>query len=38
MASHFEMAAPVFLPEKLHGQRSLVGYIQTKGSQRVRHD
>ena len=30
--------APVFLPGKCHGQRSLVGYSQAHGSQRVRHD
>ena len=29
---------PVFLPGKCHGQRSLVGYSQAHGSQRVRHD
>ena len=29
---------PVFLPGKFHGQRSLVGYIQSIGLQRVRHD
>ena len=29
---------PVFLPGKSHGQRSLVGYSQSMGSQRVRHD
>ena len=29
---------PVFLPREFHGQRSLVGYIQSKGSQRVGHD
>ena len=28
----------VFLPGKFHGQRSLAGYIQSIGSQRVRHD
>ena len=27
----------VFLPGEFHGQRSLVGYIQSMGSQRVRH-
>ena len=27
---------PVFLPGDSHGQRSLVGYIQSMGSQRVR--
>ena len=30
--------APVFLPKEFHGQRSLVGYIQFMGSQRVGHD
>ena len=29
---------PVFLPGELQGQRSLVGYIQSMGSQRVRYD
>ena len=29
---------PVFLPEKPHGQRSLVGYSQSVGLQRVGHD
>ena len=29
---------PVFLPGKSHEQRSLAGYIQSMGSQRVRHD
>ena len=29
---------PVFLPGESHGQRSLVGYSQPGGSQRVRHD
>ena len=29
---------PVFLPGKFHGRRSLVGYIQSMGSQRVRRD
>ena len=29
---------PVFLPGKSHGQRSLVGYSQSMGSQRVGHD
>ena len=29
---------PVLLPGKSHGQRNLVGYIQSMGSQRVRHD
>ena len=28
----------VSLPGKFHGQRSLVGYIQSIGSKRVRHD
>ena len=28
---------PVFLPGKSYGQRSLAGYIQSTGSQRVRH-
>ena len=28
----------VFLPEESHGQRSLVGYIHSIGSKRVRHD
>ena len=28
----------VFLPGKFHGQRSLVGYIQSIGLQRVGHD
>ena len=28
----------VFLPENFHGQKSLAGYIQSKGSQGVRHD
>ena len=27
---------PEFLPEEFHGQRSLTGYIQSMGSQRVR--
>ena len=31
------LPTPVFLPGKLHGQRSLVGYISW-GSKRVRHD
>ena len=30
--------APVFLPGESHGQRSLVDYIQSMGSQRVGHD
>ena len=29
---------PVFLPRKIHRQRSLVGYIQSIRLQRVRHD
>ena len=29
---------PVFLPREFHRQRSLVGYIQSIGSQKVRHD
>ena len=29
---------PVFLPGEFHGQRSLVGYVQSIGSQRVGHD
>ena len=29
---------PIFLPEEAHGQRSLVGYTQSMGSQRVRHE
>ena len=29
---------PEFLPRKFHGWRSLVGYIQSMGSQRVRHN
>ena len=29
---------PVFLPGKSHGQRSLEGYIQSMGLQRIRHD
>ena len=33
-----ELPTPVFLPGKFHGQRSLVGYIQSIGLQRVRHD
>jgi len=28
---------PVFLPGKFHGQRHLVGVLQSVGSQRVRH-
>ena len=27
-----------FLPRKSHGQRSLMGYIQSIGSQRLEHD
>ena len=30
--------APVFLPGKFYGQRSLVSYIESMGSPRVRHD
>ena len=30
--------APAFLPGKFHEQRSLAGYIQSMGSQRVGHD
>ena len=30
--------SPVFLPRKSRGQRSLAGYIQSMGSQRVRHN
>ena len=29
---------PVFLPRKSHGQRSLVCYLESIGSLRVRHD
>ena len=29
---------PIFLPGESHGQRSLMGYIQSMGLQRVRHD
>ena len=29
---------PIFLPGESHGQRSLMGYIQSMGSQRVRRD
>ena len=29
---------PVFLPGEFHGQRSLVGYIQSMGSHRTEHD
>ena len=29
---------PIFLPGESHGQRSLAGYIQSMGSQRVGHD
>ena len=32
------LPTPVFWPEEFHGQRSLVGYIQSIGSQRVGHD
>ena len=28
---------PIFLPGEIHGQRSLAGYIQSMGLQRVRH-
>ena len=31
-------STPVLLPGKSHGWRSLVGYLQSMGSQRVRHD
>ena len=31
-------STPILLPGKSHGQRSLVGYIQSMGSQRVGHD
>ena len=31
-------STPVFLPGESHGQRSLVGCIQSMGLQRVRHD
>ena len=31
-------ATPVFLPGEPHGQRSLAGYIQSMGSQRIRLD
>ena len=31
-------ATPVFLPGESHGQKSLVDYIRSMGSQRVRHD
>ena len=30
--------APVFLPGKFQGQRSLMGYSEYLGSQRVDHD
>ena len=33
-----KMATPVFLPGKSHGQRSLGGYSQSMGSQRVGHN
>ena len=32
------LPTPVFLPGEFHGQRSLVSYIQSMGSQRIRHD
>ena len=32
------LPTPVFLPGDFHGQRSLVGYIQSMGSQRVRYN
>ena len=32
------LPTPVFLPGKFHGQRSLVGYSQSMGSQRVGHN
>jgi len=32
------LPTPIFLPGKSHGQRSLVGYIQSMESQRVGHD
>ena len=32
------LPTPVFLPGEFHGQRSLVGYSQSMGSQTVRHD
>ena len=32
------LPTPVFLPGEHHGQRSLVGYIQSMGSQRVGYD
>ena len=35
---HEWLPIPVFLPGEFHGQRSLVGYIQSMGSQRVRHN
>ena len=31
-------SSPAILPGESHGQRSLVGYIQSIGLQRVRHD
>ena len=31
-------STPIFLPGESHGQRSLVGYIQSMGLQRVGHD
>ena len=33
-----QQPTPVFLPGESHGQRSLAGYIQSMGSQRVRRD
>ena len=33
-----QLPTPVFWPGEFHGQRSLVDYIQSMGSQRVRHD
>ena len=32
------LPTPVFLPGEFHGQRSLVRYIQSMGSQRIGHD
>ena len=32
------LPTPVFWPGEFHGQRSLAGYIQSMGSQRVGHD
>ena len=31
-------AIPIFLPGEFHGPRSLAGYIQSMGLQRVRHN